>query len=90
MASQVEVITKKLSDGRAVEIQRHMAAGSCIGMEVWQRPGLLGEQLEQQLTSLVIALVSTADYHTALCLVPEPGHHYTTLHHTASCFMLRA
>lgn len=60
---QVEVITKKLPCGSAVEVQRHMAAGSCIGVEVWQRPGLLGDELEQQLTSLVTALSCTASLH---------------------------
>ena len=33
-----------------------MAAGSCIGVEVWQRGGLLGVQLEEKLTSLVCAI----------------------------------
>ena len=54
---QVEVITRKLACGGAVAIHRYMAAGSCVGVEVWQGPGLLGSALEQQLTSLVSAVV---------------------------------
>ncbi len=44
-----------LGHGPAVDIYRYMAAGSCIGIEVWQRPGLFGAQLEDELTSLVCA-----------------------------------
>ena len=51
---QVEVVTKAPpSGGSAVEIHRYMAAGSCIGVEVWQPSGLFGEPLEAELTSLV-------------------------------------
>ena len=56
---QVEVITKKSACGGAVAIQRYMAAGSCMGVEVWQGSGLLGAALEQQLTSLVCAMTSS-------------------------------
>jgi len=53
---QVEVVTKAPSHGgSAVEVHRYMAAGSCIGVEVWQPSGLLGEPLEAELTSLVCA-----------------------------------
>ncbi|KAL3140387.1 hypothetical protein ABBQ38_004648 [Trebouxia sp. C0009 RCD-2024] len=50
---QVELITRHPPCGGYVNIHRYMAAGSCIGVEVWQGPGLLGCPLEQQLTSLV-------------------------------------
>ena len=58
---QVELITRKSTCGGGVDIHRYMAAGSCIGVEVWQGPGLLGAVLEQQLTSLVppIAVIHT-------------------------------
>ena len=53
---QVEVISKKSASGGTVAVHRYMAAGSCMGVEVWQGPGLLGAALEQQLTSLVSAV----------------------------------
>ena len=53
---QVEVISKKTASGGTVAVHRYMAAGSCMGVEVWQGPGLLGAPLEQQLTSLVSAV----------------------------------
>lgn len=53
---QVEVVTKAPpSGGSAVEVHRYMAAGSCIGVEVWQPLDLLGNQLEAELMSLVCA-----------------------------------
>jgi len=64
---QVEVVTKAPSNGgSAVEIHRYMAAGSCIGVEVWQPSGLLGKQLEAELTSLVCAS------HTGKPNIPYP------------------
>ena len=52
---QVEVVTRQSAGGGAIAIHRYMAAGSCMGVEVWQGPGLFGPALEQQLTSLVPA-----------------------------------
>ncbi|DBA95828.1 TPA: RNA demethylase alkbh5 [Trebouxia sp. C0004] len=66
---QVEVVTKApLSGGSAVEIHRYMAAGSCIGVEVWQPSGLLGEPLEAELSSLVQhwEVTDAADYVTSV------------------------
>lgn len=51
---QVEVVSRALeASSPAVTIHRYMASGSCIGIEVWQRAGLLGQELEQGLTDLV-------------------------------------
>ncbi len=56
---QVEVVTKAPSNGgSAIEIHRYMAAGSCIGVEVWQPSDLLGDSLEAELTSLVCASIA--------------------------------
>ena len=54
LARQVEVVTRAVdASSPAVNIHRYMASGSCIGVEVWQRAGLLGQELEQDLTDLV-------------------------------------
>ena len=59
---QVEVLTSKSAGGGAVAIHRYVAASSCMGVEVWQGPGLLGAALEQQLTSLVSAITTSYAY----------------------------
>lgn len=55
---QVEVVTRQSAGGGAIAIHRYMAAGSCMGVEAWQGPGLLGNALEQQLTALVHAFIT--------------------------------
>lgn len=55
---QVEVVTRQSAGGGAIAIHRYMAAGSCMGVEVWQGPGLLGAALEQQLNALVPAFTT--------------------------------
>ena len=59
------MISKRSPDGGAVALHRYMAAGSCIGVETWQGPGLLGSLLEQRL----IALVPPAALHLSECRI---------------------
>lgn len=65
---KVEKVTKLSAvTGSAVSVHRYMAAGSCIGVEVWQRGGLLGVQLEEELTSLVCTM-----HKQSVCLDAAP------------------